>query len=399
MENKFLSLLLFFIAIGLIWRSSYVSEYLPSEENDFQFFINPVNPSENIKFNRFNLTYDFTKNKGTLSFYIVNEHYLNDITVYFPKKIINSNVELRKCEGHRCVEESSINFKNESKKNTLTIAHFSEKIDDNLFLITFGMDIKPNGLFDFIYSKNNINGEGIHFILGRKYSCTSNCISQLENSRIHRYNDLKNIRIRLEGGDDSIHSRFVLNTIDNDKLLFKNLLFGLGVSFMASSIILFFGKKGRNEKGEKKMKEKKEFMQEVLRFLKLLEDNFGKSISIRKLKEEFKEDYNRIVEYLTIKRRGNGLIVRRGNSYRLNVDNLEQTRKFISDLSMEKLKETGIKTNALLYYALFAVAVISALTATMELYISINSNLSLQISLVVIWIVVLVFVWRFAKNL
>ncbi|MBW2989300.1 hypothetical protein KY358_03200 [Candidatus Woesearchaeota archaeon] len=85
-----------------------------------------------------------------------------------------------------------------------------------------------------------------------------------------------------------------------------------------------------NIKTYRGVKKSKIFIKEVVRFLMILENNYGSLVSIDILKKEFK-DYNRIISYLyTDREKEDELIGGNGKGWKIHAWNLDKIQELIS---------------------------------------------------------------------
>lgn len=217
----------------------------------------------------FLLEYDFTTQQGIISFRpIINktDNILNKIRISFPRLVSSSNLEVKTCEYRDCsksyfnMKPTDVNYVigyGNKELNSVEFYEFPKSItNDNLVIINFESYMYPFGSFSIFPHDSSIHHmeneafyhEGVHLLMGEDYRCSKPCFLNNENTE----QDLdesteKKIRISLNKEDsNNFGHSFGVYGVNEANLKEKNLNFGIGVSLMASFIVLaisFFIKK------------------------------------------------------------------------------------------------------------------------------------------------------------
>lgn len=266
-KNKFFFLFLLLIfGIFLLWLAGTIPENIPADVYDFEFaifFKNHSSPSfdKNPPFNRFLLSYDFSSKRGNLTFAANFDKEVDYFLMDFPKFVSNHsiNVSITKCyiSNVNCTQpvldiipqlsfvQNPVGF---PRYTTLAVNNFSRPMEDERITISFALDMLPNGVFSFYHHNNRINYYmySVNFILGEKYKCGNPCLVDLDRSvkEFYESDTLKgNIMLQFDSESPKQANRIKLISVPLNKVPFlatplKDLLFGLGTSIIASSIVL-----------------------------------------------------------------------------------------------------------------------------------------------------------------
>nr|MBI4157104.1 hypothetical protein [Candidatus Woesearchaeota archaeon] len=248
-RRKLLEIIIILVLVlaGLlsIYHSSKISEFIPPEIYWFSF---DSQSEGKINLSVFNLTYDFTKGEGTISFFPSNNT-LIELRVKFPSFISNKTTDINffRCKNYAdsCRVSTDIKFNKEFEKippdstysTKIKLYNFSrgfypyEKV-----IIKFKSDIKPSGTFIILQSNTDIKDAnyGLNFILGDDFEYTGmELIQGVKLYDIGGFNE-RDIKLEFEG---DFHS-FRIKTTDRNNIFLGTIFLGVGASLIGSAIVL-----------------------------------------------------------------------------------------------------------------------------------------------------------------
>lgn len=260
-ENKWwiLIIILGIIGIGSIYHSSNLNEYIEGDLYYTEFGLmtqdfKPTNNNTKIHLLNFCFYYDFTKNKGNISFDLGQQNWsLGWINIKFPSTINDNTLDVYTIKnGNKTRLEADIKLEEMrwelSGKNytDLKISNSNRAFNNEIFVIEFESNLKPNGNFLFINNSYNFlhssyNGQGnVNFVLGDNYECLGNCISNLENVVETRYSSDRNLKINFIDESDQGDKKLKINALNSKIKWDKTFYMGLGISLIISSFNLLF---------------------------------------------------------------------------------------------------------------------------------------------------------------
>lgn len=188
------------VGVGSICLSSHLTEHLEGNvlyTFDFDLMTLDYNYSSNDKIHLHNFVfyYDFSQNKGDVSFDLNNKNWslayigiefpsvvdnkTNPIKIYTTKNGIKTDVIANITTPENYREVSEINY------TYLTISKFKRTFNDEKFVIEFKLDdLQPKGRFVFYNSPRdflhaNTKRGNVNFVLGDDYECTDGCVYNL----------------------------------------------------------------------------------------------------------------------------------------------------------------------------------------------------------------------------
>lgn len=272
----------FFIIAGIyfIWKSTNMTEIVLPKTYEFKFD-GRYDSSSKMIFDDFRLAYDFSKEKGIITFILDGygkQSKIIDINIDIPilRNTSQVYVEALNCEQIRlCTKNSRMNYTSKfindstTKKTYVILDGFSRQFDKGeriKFIINFSSSIQPGGTFRFE------NFQTIRYIeytlelnFGDDYICSFNCFEIFDGIKSY---DIAEKYIFIKFEDSNTHV-FKINSINENKLFWKNFWLALGISILATIFMpllellptligLNFGK-DNNKKTIKKLKKQRNF--------------------------------------------------------------------------------------------------------------------------------------------
>lgn len=183
----------------------------------------------------FSLNYDFSSNNGAISFLVENDTYFDRIKIEFPKAIKNV--------GYVMQPDENIVKEIKNKNTQIDFSNFSQNIERYNITTYFESDLIPNAYFQIFSRPNKLTlsagcGPAATLTLGARYNCIGRClipINGVEEDSLSSQNEL-----RLDFTDENYHTidnhRFKIEAMDEYNRMWKELLFGLSVSFIAAGL-------------------------------------------------------------------------------------------------------------------------------------------------------------------
>lgn len=264
-KNFVIYVLVFLSLIGGIYcihHSFDLNENIKGRWYEFYIQVNS-NTDEIINLNNFCFFYDFSNDKGVISF--ESYYRLNRINIEFPSNIDIETLNIySKRNGKKIyfvkngikslnannmkVEElcrliDGVNLDNpypntEFTKIDLTL--YNTTNNDN-FIIEFKSNLKPDGIYYFSNNKNNRLSQGskgmnINFILGDDYEGSGNYISNLKNIEEARNSFDDDLKLNFADNDPTQTRQFKLSAMDRKILNNKSLFFAFGILLISIPI-------------------------------------------------------------------------------------------------------------------------------------------------------------------
>ena len=239
--------LLLISGIFLIDHSSKLNEYMDGNLYIFGFHLmtQDFNGSSNnrIHLQNYCFYYDFSKNKGNISFDLNHKNWsLSYIYIDFPSTIQINNFEIYSMKNGIKTDVKANIIKTE--QNHFKISDFSQKFKDEKFTIEFDSNLQPCGTFSFFNNRYdhlmaNTEQGNINFILGDDYECIGDCVSDLKYiEEIPKSSD-RNIKLKLIDIENN-NNWFNLNAAKRYIKWWKTFSMGLGISFVVASLNSIF---------------------------------------------------------------------------------------------------------------------------------------------------------------
>src|SRR3989344_2495227 len=224
-------IIIFLLGALSIWGSISVNVDLNQRLYEFELKM-PLKTNTEGHLNYFLWKHNFSENKGEISFTIKFNESVDYIELHFPSTIEDKKTDIYflKCNELRLCQ-NKINY--EIKTNFKIVIEYYSRI-------------KPKGIFNIFHPYNRLyySQYAIDFDIGENYDCIGECFIKDASIGIEPYylGGVKEIKLKFdkEYNNEVRFHRFKLNAVDKTKLFFKDILFGLGISFLASSIILLF---------------------------------------------------------------------------------------------------------------------------------------------------------------
>lgn len=263
-KNFIICIIVFLPLIGgyCIYHSFDLNENVKGRWYEFSIQVNS-NTDEIINLNDFCFFYDFSNDKGVISF---ESYYpLNRIKIEFPSNIDIETLNIySKINGNKIyfvengikslnansmkVEElcrliDGVNLDNpypntEFTKIDLTL--YNTTNNDN-FIIEFKSNLKPDGIYYFSNNKNNRLSQGskgmnINFILGDDYEGSGNYIYNLKKIEEARNSYDDDLKLNFADNDPNQTRQFKLSAIDRKILDKKSFYFAIGILLISIPI-------------------------------------------------------------------------------------------------------------------------------------------------------------------
>ncbi|MCK4736304.1 MAG: hypothetical protein KAT65_27880, partial [Methanophagales archaeon] len=247
-------LTLLIVGGGGIWKSSDLNEYIEGKRYNLEFNLitSDFNSSsgEMIRINGFVFYYDFTQNKGNISFNLDDKtRSIDYMDIYFPSVVdtntlqiytmkngnkmnVDLNLEPLQCPGYSIGHNYT----------RLTLSDFERTFYDETFVIEFeSTNLKPKGRFGFRAldtDKNFLCSSvvNVNFVLGDDYECRGACVYDLHYIEETPNSFDRNLQLAFMNEEANGPRSFKLNAISRKILFKKSLLLGLGIAFLAAGI-------------------------------------------------------------------------------------------------------------------------------------------------------------------
>ena len=235
--------LVFFLMVifGSILYISKQEEYIPP--NIYRYEID-VYRLERIR--SLEIYHNFSEKEGIIIFKTEKEDYLEDdatFNIALPTIINNKTIKVYKTEGN---EETVLIDNWRTIKNPVNAEKYTNiliedipppKYEENVYSISYEMEILPSGLFSWMH---NVNLAGINpiitFYLGKDYQCYKSCIEE-RHFVIDRFTSTdKEILMELDDEESDYHSFFLTGI--KDIRVEQGISFGLLVSSIISSFLI-----------------------------------------------------------------------------------------------------------------------------------------------------------------
>lgn len=243
---------------GLISYSASLNKYMEGNLYIFEFGLDTqefVDDGINeIHINDFSFYYDFTENKGNISFDLGQRIWsLGSIRIRFPSVIQNKTLAVYSTKNGNNTEIDNSYFKiyegysetSGTRYTTLKIYNPDRTFNGDKLIVEFNSDLKPSGLFSFWDSINNDlnpnNNQGnVNFVLGDDYECIGNCIYNLKYMEEMPTSSNKNIKLNFNDGENDQTRLFKLNAVNRNTRFLKPLIMGFGISLIFASLSSIF---------------------------------------------------------------------------------------------------------------------------------------------------------------
>ena len=232
MNREELSLFLIIVGVFGTYVSSTMNEIPESQYNYFMIMDDLGNSIvEELK-----MSYDFSTNKGTISFSIIPVDLKGNIirirtpqSVYLNKTVFKQNKE-----------ELSFNLASvvDFIGKVWTFDNFSKLLNQSItkVFIQFSGNLVPNGVYR-LYSTGNVIYWEITMKLG-KYRCLNNCITYITqgNFLISSAEGTQKVLV-FKDETESRGTHFVITTYDSKTKFLKNVILSISTGFIVSGIV------------------------------------------------------------------------------------------------------------------------------------------------------------------
>lgn len=244
---------------GLISHSASLNEYMEGNLYIFEFGLSTQdfdddNGTNKIHIQDFSFYYDFTEDKGRISFDLGQGNWsLGYISIRFPSVIQNKTLDVYSIKNGANTNIDNSYFKirevyietSRTRYTTLHINNPDRTFNNETFVVEFNSDLKPSGSFSFVNNANdNINPNNeqgnVNFVLGDDYECIGNCVYNLKYMEEMSESSNKNIKLNFNDGENDQTRLFKLNAVNRDTRFWKPLLMGFGISFIFASLSSIF---------------------------------------------------------------------------------------------------------------------------------------------------------------
>ena len=244
---------------GLISYSASLNEYMEGNLYIFEFGLSTQdfdddNGTIKIHINDFSFYYDFTENKGRISFDLGDSNWsLGYISIRFPSVIPNETLDVYSVKNGDDIDIDNSYFKihetysetSGTRYTTLYISSPDRTFNNETFVVEFNSILKPSGSFSFNNNiNNNINPNhdqgNVNFVLGDDYECIGNCIYNLKYMEEMPTSSNKNIKLNFNDGENDQTRLFKLNAVNRNTGFFKPLTMGFGISLIFASLSSIF---------------------------------------------------------------------------------------------------------------------------------------------------------------
>ncbi len=214
--------------IVLVFLSSNITDKLKLEVYRFEIAREPEENEALIS--QFRFTYDFTKEKGRISFRLVKPS-LEYISFYFPFETENNITLSRYNDSEDLISESI-----ENGTDVITIEDIKEQTN---IVIDIKEKMLPNAIFDLLHTNNlkiNPHKFAFNMTLGKDYECIGECFIDLSNTENFYLTDADSILVKFKGATNSEpQHRFKIMARSVKNANYKNIQFGFGLA------LIFFG--------------------------------------------------------------------------------------------------------------------------------------------------------------
>ena len=242
-----LIILFLIIAIWSTYTSINISEYLPSKDYKFSFESYPN--SDSVHYSFFEMYYDFTKNKGYISFFLDNIE-TAEYRIFFPNNISSDSIEisLYQCKNYweECdFKDLSYPIRNYTKDNYVSIEPLSKNIPRLLKIkIEYKLDITPSGNFVLDNSNEKLRkGSQNKFVfnLGDNYKCVADCFEIIDTGGgLTREPESSLKKFVLRFYKPANEYEFRLSAVSTKALFYQTLFFAIGTGIIVSLIFFLF---------------------------------------------------------------------------------------------------------------------------------------------------------------
>lgn len=224
----------FSFGIAFLLFSSWLSFSLKTENYIFQLGASENN--DTIYINYFNIRYDFTSNRGLVTFLVDNDTHFKYLLIEFPSTIKNIEFDIQPEE----------NVLKEIRPSLIILSNFSQQVKQYNITVSFISDLSPNAHFQIFSDPNQIvmysSGPAIKFKLGSKYSCVGRCFIPLAGVEEYILSSPDEIMVNFKNDKIYDNHRFKIEARQEHvssfiSFLTKEFFFGLGVSFISASTI------------------------------------------------------------------------------------------------------------------------------------------------------------------
>jgi len=206
------------------------------------------NKIEPLYIQPFTFNYDFSNQRGNISFRVTKDLTFYSASIHFPTYVKNETFRVFHLKGDRRIKiNKTIEY-----GGIYPYVDFSDH--DNLILnkgdgilIDFESELVPKARFNFIidkdlilYSDGSPGAEtgNINLIIGNDYQCITPCLYGFNNIQ-ERYNSFDgNLKLYWNTGNQN--NAFYINTFSRWIIFKKNIFFSIGVAFIVSAVIELF---------------------------------------------------------------------------------------------------------------------------------------------------------------
>lgn len=237
--------------LGGICKSSDLNEYIEGKRYNLEFHLitSDFNSSsgEVIHINGFAFYYDFTQNKGNISFDLDDKtRSINYMDISFPSVIDTNTLQVYTMKNGNKMNvdlnldpQECFGYSIGHNYTRLTLSDFERTFFDETFVIEFESDLKPKGRFGFYNpDKNFLHSSvvNVNFVLGDDYECRGACVCDFHYIEETPNSFDRNLQLAFRKEKANDYSSFKLNAISRKILFKKSLLLGLGIAFLAAGI-------------------------------------------------------------------------------------------------------------------------------------------------------------------
>lgn len=281
-------ILIFLVGVILINYSSKSNEYMDGKIYFLNFglmkqdFIDESNNKIHVQ--DFCFYYDFTKNKGNISFnFPQQDWFLSYIDVEFPSLIKSKTLNIYSikdgiktdCEADIEITEHQSVF-NGINFTHLEISNFKRIFNDEKFVIEFESNLQPNGNFIFTNNFYNVlhsdDKQGnVNFVLGDDYECVGDCVYNLKFIEETLYSSDRNLKFKFIESERQ-DKKLKINAVNRKIKWEKTFYLGLGISFIVAALnsifLIVYENNKTNSNLKKRELEMNETINEFISFLK-----------------------------------------------------------------------------------------------------------------------------------
>lgn len=253
-----LAILILIFTIGgfFIQQSSNLNEYLEGNVYflRFQLMTQDFDDNQALILRNFVFFYDFTENKGNISFHLDRRNWsISYIDVDFPSLIRDEQIYVYSIKnGIKTDIEAKINIYEDYSNmmgndySYITISDFNRTFYDEKMVIEFESKLQPSGSFFFDYNNkynylmDDYKLGNVNFVLGDDYECINNCVQDFEYIEEIKYSSDRNLRLKFIDEKDPKNKGFKLNAVNKKLKQLKSISLGLGISLMVASFNTIF---------------------------------------------------------------------------------------------------------------------------------------------------------------